>query len=76
MSPQASLHAYLSYRDAPSALHWLQATGFDIVARQDGEDGQIVHAEVRRGEVVLMIASADADYGTPPLIGHSEGRGI
>jgi hypothetical protein len=40
MSAQASLHAYLSYRDAPSALGWLQAVGFDVVARQDGDEGR------------------------------------
>ncbi|MGH3478831.1 MAG: VOC family protein [Nocardioidaceae bacterium] len=76
MSPQTSLHAYLSYRDAPSALTWLQAVGFETVARQDGEDGQVVHAEVRRGDAVLMIASADAAYQPPGLVGQSVGSGI
>lgn len=70
------LHAYLSYRDAPAALDWLAAVGFDLVNRQDGEDGSVVHAEVRLGSVVLMIATADAGYDRPRLIGRSTGDGL
>jgi hypothetical protein len=35
-----------------------------------------VYAEVRRGDAVLMISSADAAYETPPLIGQSVGSGV
>jgi uncharacterized glyoxalase superfamily protein PhnB len=70
------LFAYLSYRDAPGALRWLQAVGFEVVRRQDAEDGRVVHSEVRLGEVVLMVASDDAEYVTPPLRGRSTGRGL
>lgn len=35
MDGQASLHGYLSYRDAPRALTWMAQIGFEIVARQD-----------------------------------------
>ncbi|GAA4868806.1 VOC family protein [Actinomycetospora straminea] len=72
----AQLFAYLSYDDAPAALRWLEAVGFAVVRRQDGEDGRVVHAEVRFGDVVLMVASTDADYATPPLRGRSTGRGL
>lgn len=75
-TPDAALFAYLSYRDAPAALEWLTALGFEVVTRQDGSRGMVLHAEVRLGAVVLMIASADADYGTPALRGQSTGNGL
>ncbi len=70
------LAAYLSYRDAPAALDWLLALGFDVVRRTDADDGRVVHAEVRRDDVVLMVASDDADYQRPPLVGRSTGAGL
>jgi len=72
----ARLHAYLSYRDAPAALVWLQAVGFEIVRRQDGNEGAVLHSEVRMGDAVLMVASADADYDRPRLLGQSTGYGV
>jgi uncharacterized glyoxalase superfamily protein PhnB len=70
------LYAYLSYHDAPAALDWLQAVGFEIVRRQDGPAGTVLHSEVRMGEAVLMVASNDADYRRQPLIGRSTGQGL
>ncbi len=70
------LAAYLSYRDAPAALRWLQALGFEVVRRADAEDGRVGHAEVRCGDVVLMVSSYDADYSRPPLVGRSTGGGL
>ena len=72
----ARLAAYLSYRDAPAALEWLQAIGFDVVRRADATDGTVAHAEVRCDDVVLMVASHDADYHRPPLVGASTGGGL
>jgi uncharacterized glyoxalase superfamily protein PhnB len=72
----ATLSAYLSYRDAPGGVAWLEAVGFEVVARQDGPDGTVVHAEARLGDAVVMVASADADYQSPPLHGHSTGGGL
>ena len=74
MTPR--LYAYLSYADAPGALRWFSDLGFTIVSRQDGEAGQVVHSEVRLGDVVLMISSNDAAYAIAPLIGRSTGRGL
>ncbi|WP_409332675.1 VOC family protein [Trujillonella humicola] len=70
------LVAYLSYRDAPAALRWLQALGFDVVRRADAEDGTVAHSELRRDDVVLMISSDDAEYSRPPLVGRSTGGGL
>ncbi|MGY1740012.1 MULTISPECIES: VOC family protein [unclassified Blastococcus] len=72
----ARLAAYLSYRDAPAALGWLQALGFDVVRRADGPDGGVAHAELRWDDVVLMVAGYDADYRRPPLVGRSTGGGL
>jgi uncharacterized glyoxalase superfamily protein PhnB len=72
----AKLFAYLSYSDAPAALDWLQAVGFRVLQRQDGPAGTVLHAEISMGEAVLMVASSDAAYHRPPLIGQSTGRGL
>jgi uncharacterized glyoxalase superfamily protein PhnB len=71
-----ALHAYLSYRDAPLGLDWLQAVGFEVVARRDADDGGVVHAEVRYGDVVVMLATADEDYDVPARKGLSVGGGL
>ncbi|WP_120338510.1 VOC family protein [Cryobacterium soli] len=73
---EPKLFAYLSYQDAPAALSWLAGLGFTSVRRQDGDVDQVVHAEVRLGDVVLMISTADAAYATPALLGRSTGRGL
>lgn len=72
----AKLFAYLSYPDAPAALEWMERIGFDVVRRQDGASGQVLHAEVRLGDAVLMVASDDADYQRPAVVGRSTGRGL
>jgi len=70
------LAAYLSYRDAPAALRWLQALGFEVVRRAEAEDGSVAHSELRFDDVVLMVSSYDADYQRPPLVGRSTGSGL
>jgi len=76
MTDRPALHAYLSYRDGPRALEWLEHVGFDVVARQDAEGGSVAHAEVRYGDIVLMVATADQDYDVPARKGVSVGRGL
>ncbi|MGW3864650.1 VOC family protein [Streptomyces sp. NPDC005047] len=65
----------MSYRDAPAGIEWLHAVGFETVVRQD-DKSRVSHAELRLGNVVLMVASYDAEYETPALTGHSTGRGL
>jgi uncharacterized glyoxalase superfamily protein PhnB len=72
----AKLFAYLSYPDAPAALEWMERVGFDVIRRQDAPSGQVGHAEVRLGDAVLMVASNDAEYQRPPLVGRSTGQGV
>jgi uncharacterized glyoxalase superfamily protein PhnB len=71
-----SLFAYLSYRDAPAAIDWLEAIDFRVVPRQPANDGSILHAELRLGDAVVMLSTADADYTMPPLVGRSTGSGL
>ena len=68
--------AYLSYRDAPAALRWLEALGFEVVRRADGQDGTVTHSELRRDDAVLMVSGYDAEYSRPPLVGRSTGGGL
>ena len=72
----ARLAAYLSYRDAPAALRRMQAVGFTVLRQAGGGDGTVTHAEVRCDDVVLMVASYDADYRRAPLAGPSTGSGL
>jgi hypothetical protein len=67
----ASLFAYLSYRDAAAATRLLEALGFRVVTRQPGDDGSVLHTELRLGDAVIMLANAD--YAVPPLAGRSTG---
>lgn len=49
----SKLFAFLSYQDAPAALDWMERVGFEVVRREDGAGGRVVHAEVRLGGAVL-----------------------
>jgi uncharacterized glyoxalase superfamily protein PhnB len=71
-----SLFAYLSYREAPAGINWLEAIGFRAVTRQPGDGGTALHAELKLHDAVLLLASADADYTVPPLVGRSTESGL
>ncbi|MGX1548838.1 VOC family protein [Streptomyces adustus] len=73
---ETSLHTYLSYQDAPRAMAWLEALGFVASTRQDDDAGRVLHAELRLGNAVVMVASSDAAYVVPPLHGSSTGCGV
>lgn len=72
----SKLVGYLSYRDIDAAITWLEALGFEITTRQQDGGGATVHAELRLGEAVVMLAAADEPYQTPELIGRSTGQGL
>ena len=67
---------YLSYSDAAGVISWLEAIGFETVTRQDGDGGTVIHSELKLGDAVVMLASMDADYALPPLVGRSTGVGL
>jgi uncharacterized glyoxalase superfamily protein PhnB len=63
------LFAYLSYQDARKALDWLSAIGFSVIRTQLGDNNVVDHAELRRGQAVVMLASIDRPYQRPQLLG-------
>jgi uncharacterized glyoxalase superfamily protein PhnB len=61
----------LRYHDAPAAIDWLcTAFGFEQHLVVPGENGTIVHAQLKFGEGMIMLSSARPDafgaYQQPP----------
>ncbi|MEL6259163.1 MAG: VOC family protein [Pseudomonadota bacterium] len=58
---------YFSYDDARSAMAFLEAAfGFETLAAYDGEDGKIMHGEMKRGDACLMLGTRATDAPSPP----------
>ena len=70
----SKLFAYLSYRDVDTAITWLEGLGFETTTRQQDDGGATVHAELRLGDAVVMVAPVDEPYETLKLIGRSTGH--
>jgi uncharacterized glyoxalase superfamily protein PhnB len=70
------LFAYLSYHEVDAGIEWLTTIGFETTATQQDEDGRVIHAELRLGAAVVMVAPADEEYDVPQLIGRSTGNGL
>lgn len=59
---------YLGYPDGPAAMDFLtRGLGFDIVIRQDGQGGALVHAELKRGNAMILVGTGGASEGGPGL---------
>jgi uncharacterized glyoxalase superfamily protein PhnB len=55
-------YALLCYRDAAAMIDWLvRAFGATEHMRVEGEDGAIVHAELRIGDGIVMVGSFTDD---------------
>ncbi|GAA3995672.1 VOC family protein [Allokutzneria multivorans] len=74
----ATLHTYLSYRDANAALRWLErAFGFETTAEFPDDKGGVAHAELRREDVAIIVFSDDgAGYDRSELRGPTTGHGL
>jgi len=73
----ATLHAYLSYRDAAGALRWLErAFGFVTTTEYPDDQGGIAHAEMRYGGVAFTLFSDRAGYDRPARKGDTLGHGL
>ncbi len=60
--PLPSIYPSQQYRDCPAAIAWLvNVLGFTHHLVVRGERDQIVHAELRFGNGLVMVASANAD---------------
>ncbi|GAA2840582.1 VOC family protein [Kribbella solani] len=72
-----SLHAYFAYRDAVTALRWLErAFGFETTMEVPDENGGIMHAEMRYGELAFTCFTDDRQYERPVRKGDSVGHGM
>ncbi|WP_432942898.1 VOC family protein [Kribbella sp. CA-253562] len=74
----ATLHAVLSYRDAPAALRWLEkAFGFETTMEFADDQGGIMHAEVRYGTgVAFTVFTDEVGYERPARKGETAGSGL
>lgn len=62
---KTSIIPCLRYRDAPAMIDWLcNAFGFERHLVVPGDGNTIAHAQLRLGEAMIMLGSADdSDYG-------------
>ncbi|MGB3406749.1 MAG: VOC family protein [Jannaschia sp.] len=61
MPDRPSIVPYLSYVDAKAAMAFLEtAFGLETVQAFDGEDGRLMHGEMRSGNGVIMLGTVDA----------------
>ena len=72
----ASLHAYIGYPDALAAIEFLtKGLGFTLLYRFPEEGDEVVHAELRAGDVAMTMWSDTEGYERPPRKGDSCGQG-
>jgi uncharacterized glyoxalase superfamily protein PhnB len=59
---------YLIVQNAPRLIEFL-STAFDgkLILRKDRPDGSVMHAEIRIGNSMLMVAECTADYPAMPV---------
>jgi uncharacterized glyoxalase superfamily protein PhnB len=63
----SSLVPYLTFRHGDASLGFLTgALGFEVIAQQRDDAGGVVHAELRRGDALLMGGAGDATPGPAP----------
>jgi uncharacterized glyoxalase superfamily protein PhnB len=68
MSGGPSIVPYLTYGDGHAAIRFLEAAfGLEVVQSHDGEDGALMHAEMRHGDGVVMLGTGEAGKGSPGL---------
>jgi uncharacterized glyoxalase superfamily protein PhnB len=58
---------YLTFRDGEASLQFLRdVLGFELVSEQRDARGGVVHAELRRGDAVIMGGEGDGAAGSAP----------
>lgn len=70
------LYGYTTYLDARGALAWFRALGFTVLREQDDETGELMHAEVRLGNAVIMIGTTTQRTVGTPTGGEPTGHGF
>ena len=62
-----SIVPYLTFHHGSTSVDFLvEGLGFDVVTQQVGDDGSIVHCELRRGDAVVMGGSGDVSASAAP----------
>ncbi len=68
MTDRPSIVPYLSYRDGRAAIDFLtRAFGLEVVQSYDDTEGTLQHAELRHGNGVIMLGTAELPKGSPGL---------
>ncbi|MEL7178154.1 MAG: VOC family protein [Pseudomonadota bacterium] len=68
MSHTPSIVPYLSYADGKAAIAFLtKAFGLSVVQSYDDENGVLQHAEMRFGNGIIMMGTADMAKGSPGI---------
>ena len=63
----SSLVPYLTFRDGAASLRFLtEALGFELVTEQRADGGGVVHAELRRGDALIMGGDGAVAVGDTP----------
>jgi uncharacterized glyoxalase superfamily protein PhnB len=71
----ATLHAYFGYRDAPAAITWLEHVFGFATTMSVPDAGGIAHAELRLGDVAIVVFSDRDGYERSPRKGDTTGAG-
>jgi uncharacterized glyoxalase superfamily protein PhnB len=69
------LYPQLGYRDPERAIGWFEALGFELLLTWPYPDGGIRHAELRRGDAIVMIRGAREEFQQPDLQDRTVGHG-
>ncbi|MFQ6553129.1 VOC family protein [Aestuariibius insulae] len=68
MADHPSVVPYLSYKDGAAAIEFLTAAfGLELLFKQEDEAGALQHAELRYGNGVILIGTADLPKGSPGI---------
>jgi uncharacterized glyoxalase superfamily protein PhnB len=61
------IYPALRYRDAGAAIEWLERVfGFQTIARHDGPDGAVAHAELLLDGSLIMLGTGAPELQDPP----------
>ncbi|GGF34586.1 glyoxalase [Marmoricola endophyticus] len=71
----ASLSVFTLYADPAAAVRWLvEALGFVVVNSAVAGDEQLLHAELRLGEAVVIVERASEGQAASPVVDRSTSR--
>jgi uncharacterized glyoxalase superfamily protein PhnB len=70
------LTAFICYRDPDAMVGWIcDVLGFGVV-RSFRDAGDLIHAELRRGDAVVCVQRDDRGYDVPAVKGDCVGSGL